>query len=102
MARTDQVVNVAVTDKGKAGGKRTVLIEVEAGAEACLLSDLLAEQGALDSIEKHFRAVNRKAVLDYISSGKDFVKEATKDIGGKTKREVEKVAQDKSTGSQLL
>jgi hypothetical protein len=88
MGRKMQLVNVSVTDNGVQNGKRLWNVKVEAGAELFLLSDMLAKEGAIKAFDAVLRSANRAAVSQYISSGRELIKEA----GCKGKKTNEAVA----------
>ena len=101
MARLEQLISVMVGDKGKQGEKRKLVVEIEGGSDLFLLSDLLVQEGVLRDLPSFVKAANRKAVGEYISSGRELVK----GVGNKgIKKEViskKKVGQDKRIGSQF-
>lgn len=102
MPRPDQLVNVSIQDKGKLGEKRKITVEIEGTTELFLLSDLLSKEGAIKDLEGFLRSANRKAVGDYVMSGKEFVK--GKSGGGVTigKGAGKRERQDKRIGTKFL
>lgn len=78
MPRAVIKIEIAVTDKGEVQGYRLVNIAIQAQPEFFQLSDLLAQEGAVKSIEKVVEKASKGAVLEYIESGKRLVKNVNK------------------------
>lgn len=77
MPKLTQQVLVEVKDKGTAGGKRTLDVAVSASAELFTLSDLLVKEGAIRELNFVLKCSARRAIAEYISSGRSFVKEVS-------------------------
>ena len=74
MPKLSQVVDITVTENIAMGGKRSWNIVVRAGADLFLLTDTLAKEHAIRNIETTLRVVVRDAIVDYIESGRAFIK----------------------------
>ena len=74
MPRAIRNIDVSVTDRGKEQDKRLVSILIQAQPELFQLSDLLALEGAVHSLEKVVERASKTAVVEYIESGKRLVK----------------------------
>ena len=86
MPRAIRKIDVSVTDRGKEQDKRLVSIVIQAQPDLFQLSDLLAQEGAVHSLEKVVERASKCAVVEYIESGKKLVK-------GVNKRGVRKTVQ---------
>lgn len=86
MPRAIRKIDVSVTDRGKEQDKRLVSIVIQAQPDLFQLSDLLAKEGAVLSLEKVVERASKSAVVEYIESGKKLVK-------GVNKRGVRNMAQ---------
>lgn len=86
MPRAIRKIDVSVTDRGKEQDKRLVSIIIQAQPDLFQLSDLLAQEGAVHSLEKVVERASKSAVVEYIDSGKKLVK-------GVNKRGVRKTGQ---------
>ena len=100
MARLEQLISVMVGDKGKQGEKRKLIVEIEGGSDLFLLSDLLVQEGVLRDLPSFVKSANRKAVGEYISSGRELVKGVGNKGAGKTVKSEVKAGQDKRIGVQ--
>lgn len=74
MPKLSQFVEVNVADDGEGSGKRKLTISIEASRELFMLSDLLAREGAIKNIEHSLKHSTRKAVAEYLSSGRQFLR----------------------------
>ena len=77
MPKAIQQVTVDVKDKGTISGKRILDLTVSASAELFTLSDLLVKESAIRSLDSALKSSARRAISEYISSGRTFVKEVT-------------------------
>lgn len=74
MPRAIRKIDVSVTDRGKEQDRRLVSIIIQAQPDLFQLSDLLAQEGAVHSLEKVVERASKTAVVEYIDSGKRLVK----------------------------
>ena len=74
MPKLTQFVDVNVADEGEGTGKRKLTISIEVSRELFMLSDLLAREGAIKNIEYKLRHSTRKAVAEYLGSGREFLR----------------------------
>ena len=74
MPKLSQFVDVTVADDGEGSGKRKLTISIEASRDLFMLSDLLAREGAIKNIEQSLKHSTRKAVAEYLSSGREFLR----------------------------
>jgi hypothetical protein len=85
MPKLSQVISVQVVDAGEVGLKRKLTLEIEAVSDLFTLSDMLAREGAVKDIENHLKRAGRRALIEYIGSGREFLK----GMGKKQKNETE-------------
>jgi len=78
MPRVSQLVSVNVLRDGSDNGKRRWSVKAEADGELFLLSDELAKEGLIKDVELALRIATKRAVVDYITSGREFIKSAAK------------------------
>lgn len=77
MPKPIQQVTVEFKDKGTISGKRILDLTVSASAELFTLSDLLVKESAITSLDSALKSSARRAIAEYISSGRSFVKEVS-------------------------
>ena len=99
MPKVTQLINVAVIDRGKIGEKRKVSVELEAPSDLFCLSDLLAQEAAVQSLKTILAAAARQALAEYAGSGKKMVRGATKGKGAQIGKSKNVRTQDKSEGA---
>lgn len=75
MPKVSQQVSVEVQDRGIELGKRKVELIISAQSDLFNLSDMLVREGAIQDLDRVLKFSARRAVADYIASGRDFVKE---------------------------
>lgn len=78
MGRPSQTIMVEVEDLGKDNGERKFVVRISTSAEAFMLSEMLVQEHVIKDLETHLKTANRKAVSDFISSGKNFLRELSK------------------------
>lgn len=78
MPRAIRKIDISVTDRGKEQDHRLVNIVIQAQPDLFQLSDLLAREGAVHSLEKVVERASKGAVVEYIESGKRLVKGVNK------------------------
>lgn len=74
MPRVNQQVRVEVKDRGISSGRRTIDLTVSAEANLFILSDLLVKEGAIRDLDFVLKTSARRALSDYVLSGRTFVK----------------------------
>jgi hypothetical protein len=75
MPKITQLVSVDVQDRGAEGEKRKLEIIISAQSELFHLSDMLVREGAIRELDTVLKSSARRAVAEYIASGREFVKE---------------------------
>lgn len=94
MPKVSQQVTVHVSDKGIEEERRHVHVSINANGELFRLSDMLVKEGAIQELESVLKASMRRAVAEYISSGRKFVRgvstvrrRTTKSIGANAEQD---------------
>ena len=87
MPRLEQSVNVEVSDKGIDADCRKLELVIAAPSSLFSLSDMLVREGAIRGLDQVLKSSARRAVSDYIGSGREFIKK----VGVKKKKEVAEV-----------
>ena len=77
MSKVGQLVCVEVRDLGFEADKRMLAIQVKAQSQMFKLSDMLVHEGAIRDLNSVLKDSARKGVIEYISSGKKFIKEVS-------------------------
>ena len=96
---TKSANNVAITikDLSTSAENREVQITISAKAELFILSDLLVKEKAIEDLDSLLKISARKAVANYILSGRTFLKSVSAKKGGKLQPVKELAGQDKRT-----
>ena len=80
MPRLTQLMKVDVQDHGEVNGQRKIQVEIVAPNRLLLCSDLLASNHIIMKLQARMRTATKKALAEYIQSGRGVVRKA------KTKR----------------
>jgi hypothetical protein len=94
MTKPIKPINVVVSDRGSAAGRRKIGIEFEAASDLFLLSDMLAREGGVPALTALLQRRVRDAVLEYISSGREALREFKERRKPKRSEKTERVLQD--------
>jgi hypothetical protein len=101
MPKVIQQVSVEVQDRGVELGKRKVELTISAQSDLFNLSDMLVGEGAIQELDRVLKFSARRAVAEYIASGREFVKEVAARKKKDGARVEEKAGQDKRVAVQL-
>ena len=89
-----------IVDNGGDGARRQFTAEIDAPAKIFLLSDMLANQKLLASVQKHIRKGIRYAISDYVKTGREIIETATDNMPENDKVRRGRAGQDKRTAIQ--
>lgn len=86
MPKVSQLISVEVQDQGVDAGRRRLELCVSAQSDLFSLSDMLVREGAIKELDVILKSTARRAVAEYIGSGKGCLKE----MANRKRREAEK------------
>ena len=100
MPRIDQMIQVKIVDNGGNDGRRQFTAEIDAPAKIFMISDMLANQKLLASVQKHISKAIRYAISDYVKTGREIIETATDYMPENDKVRRRCAGQDKRTAIQ--